>query len=594
MAREPVKINSVVSSPGQVANRSAYMRPARDSSGSKALSEALGSLSGTLNNFNAQVDRYQNAQRQAEIVEARKYAEEQKHLAYLQGSQDGQAGVSVRGSALQDSPLFHAAYQEGRMLADFDRTVTEMERNTDWAAFSNDVDDGHNKLQAYLLDAGDKMAQGYSPEIQAKMLESYRKWAGGKMADQAAGARQTRISNMQEDLTSSLENILVTSGDPEAVRAAMSEQATILAKAGVANPSGKVGESLIAAATLTRDPDAIDRVLSDPEFAKTLNTDTRLKLQQARNQLDAQETAIENRERSEYNRVFRQNSAAVTMEAMKMLESGNTRGAVDTLDGMIAAAYQHPDSTVGLSVVKSLEAMKSAALAPADVKPTPTRELELRMQLNKELALATAQGASDHELLAIAAPYMEVHGLSVGNAMTAVNAANRFASEQTDSFSQELNGLVKVWTGEISGAADAIGDPNAFLSLRETDIDSNMFSNNMKFNYQTVILEEERALQAIHGPEWERHVSYTDRKAIYDNAVKRAAAQTLQDPDSGFVELLDNAKARGRLLGSPTARKLIEMGLGAEELRRLDGLNDTATTQVNEAMATGVSRYTSQ
>jgi hypothetical protein len=121
-----------------------------------------------------------------------------------------------------------------------------------------------------------------------------------------------------------------------------------------------------------------------------------------------------------------------------------------------------------------------------------------------------------------------------------------------------------------------------------------MFANNMKFNYQTIILEEERTLQAIHGPEWERNVSYADRKAIYDNAVKRAAVQTLQDPDSGFVELLDNSKARGRLLGSPTTRKLIEMGLGPEELRRLDGLNDTATTQVNAAIATGVSRYTSQ
>lgn len=593
MAREDVNINRVNSAPGQVSNRSAYMRPARDSSGSKALSEALGSLSGSLQQFNSQVDRYQNAQRQAQIVEARKYADEQKALAYLQGTEDGQAGMS-RGSALQDSPIFHAAYQEGRMLADYDRTVTELEKNTDWAAFSNDVEDGHNKLQAYLLDNGEKMTAGYSPEIQAKMMASYRKWANGKMIDQAEGARQTRISNMEEDLTTSLESILVTSGDPEAIRAAMSEQATIFAKAGVANPSGKVGESLIAAATLTRDPDAIDRVLSDPEFAKTLNTDTRLKLQQARNQLDAQETAIENRERSEYNRVFRQNSAAVTMEAMKMLESGNTRGAVDTLDGMITAAYQHPDSTVGLSVVKSLEAMKSAALAPADTKPSPSRELELRLQLNRELAMATAKGASDHELLAIAAPYMEQHGLSVGNAMTAVNAANRFASEQTDSFSQELNGLVKVWTGEISGAADAIGDPNAFLSLRETDIDSNMFANNMKFNYQTIILEEERTLQAIHGPEWERNVSYADRKAIYDNATRRAAVQTLQDPDSGFVELLDNPKARGRLLGSPTARRLIEMGLGPEELRRLDGLNDTSTTQVNEAMATGVSRYTSQ
>ena len=592
MAREPVKINSVVSSPGQVANRSSYMRPARDSSGSKALSEALGSLSGTLNNFNAQVDRYQNAQRQAEIVEARKYAEEQKHLAYLQGSQDGQAGVSVRGSALQDSPLFHAAYQEGRMLADFDRTVTEMERNTDWAAFSNDVDDGHNKLQAYLLDAGDKMAQGYSPEIQAKMLESYRKWAGGKMADQAAGARQTRISNMQEDLTSSLENILVTSGDPEALRAAMSEQATILAKAGVANPSGKVGESLIAAATLTRDPDAIDRVLSDPEFAKTLNTDTRLKLQQARNQLDAQETAIENRERSEYNRVFRQNSSVVTMEAMKMLEDGNVRGAVDTLDGMIAAAYQHPDSTVGLSVVKSLEAMKSAALAPADVKISPSRELELRLQLNKDLALLAGQGATTEEFLAAAAPYMEIHGLSVGNAMTAVNAANRHAEAQTNTFAQENSNRMRTVTNVVSTNAKRLNASNPkFAALSETDISSNAFANNYNMVYDSVVLEQERVYQSLHGPDWESKVPYAEREQVHRNAAVRAAKQAVNDPDSGFLEMLEDPQTRRNLLGDYVVRELLTDALGPEAVARYDAISNDARAASEAAIQGAVSEY---
>lgn len=589
MAREPVKINSVVSSPGQVANRSAYMRPARDSSGSKALSEALGSLSGSLQQFNNQVDRYQNAQRQAEIEEARKYADEQKALAYLQGTEDGQAGVS-RGSALQDSPLFHAAYQEGRMLADYDRTVSEMERNTDWAAFANDVDDGHNKLQAYLLDNGEKMTAGYSPEIQAKMLTSYRQWANGKMAEQAAGARAKRIEYMEEDLTTSLESIISTSGDPEAIRAAMSEQATIFAKAGVANPSGKVGESLIAAAVLTRDPDVIDKVLSDPEFAKTLNTETRVKLQKARDQLDAQETAIENRERSEYNRVFRQASAAATMDAMKLLDSGNTRGAVDTLDAIIAQAYQHPDSTVGLSVVKSLEAMKSAALAPPTAKLSPAGELDLRMQLNKELALATARGASDDELLAIAAPYME-QGLSVGNAMTGINAAFRFAAEQTDTFTQEFNRRVKLWTGEVSGAADSVADPALFSSLRETDIDSNLFANSMKYHMGAIIMEQELTLQKIHGPEWESKVSYSEREQIFADAERRAARLSIQDPDSGFLNLLEDPKARMRLMGSKTARDLLRMGLGEEEFARYDAMNTDARQASDAAVQRAVSEW---
>ena len=70
MAREPVKMNSVTSASGRVSNRAAYMRPGRDNSGSKALASALSSLGGSLDSVNKQVDRYQNAQRQAELEAA--------------------------------------------------------------------------------------------------------------------------------------------------------------------------------------------------------------------------------------------------------------------------------------------------------------------------------------------------------------------------------------------------------------------------------------------------------------------------------------------------------------------------------------------
>ena len=77
MAREPVKLNSPVSSAGQISNRASYMRPGNDRSDSKALADALGSLSGSLKGVNQQVDRYQNAQRQSELQAAQKFQNEE-------------------------------------------------------------------------------------------------------------------------------------------------------------------------------------------------------------------------------------------------------------------------------------------------------------------------------------------------------------------------------------------------------------------------------------------------------------------------------------------------------------------------------------
>ena len=590
MAREPVKLNNVVSSPGQVSNRAAYMRPGQDRSGSKALADALGSMSGSLSQFNQQVDRYQNAQRQAELDSARKFADEQKQSAYLQGTLDGQAGISG-GTSLQDSPLFHQAYQEGRMLADYDRTVATMERETNWSQFNNDVDDGHNKLQAFLLEQGEDMMSGYSPELQAKMMTSYRTYANQKMQAQSVASKAKRLENMQEDLTTSLESIMVTSGDPEALRALMSEQSTIYAKAGYDNPSGKVGEALITAAQLTRDPDVIDRVLSDPEFAKTLNTDTRKKLSDARNALDAQETAIENRERAEYNRAFNDTMASATMESMMMLNNGDPRSAVNTIDAALATAYAHPDESVAVTAVKSLEAMKKAVLAPVEVKPTKQQELAMRMEAQQVVAEMAANGASDLELQAALAPFME-RGLSVSNALTTVSTGVRFAEERVDSFDTMFNNSVKNFAGEVTGAANLVEDGSKFLALRETDINSNLIANSLKFHYAGIINEQEQTLMRIHGPDWVSKVGYEEMSRIHDDAEARAIKMTVQDPDSGFLELLNNPKARKRLLGSPTARRILETGLGASELARYDGMNKAADQQTsNDATKLGDALY---
>ena len=591
MAREPIKVGSVVSAQGQVGNRAAYMRPANDRSGSKALSDALGSLSGSLQQFNSQVDRYQNARRQAELEEAQRFQNAEVARYALEGATDGAAGQPTRGPALQDSPIFQAAYQEGHMDASIRRRLTQLERDTNWEEFNSDVDAGHDKLQAFLLQESEGMLAGYSPEVQAKMYPTISNWANGKMAAQTAAAKERRISNMQEDLTATIESQMALGEGPDAIRAAMEEQMNIFGQAGVADPSGKAAQALLDAAVLTRDPDAINQVLADEEFStQMLNTDARKKLIAARDQLEAQERAIENRERSEYNRAFLQSTAGVQMEAMQALAGGNSRQAVDMLDGMLAQAYEHPDSQAGLAAVKALDAMKKAILEPPVEKLDPVTEYSLRLSMQEELAMAAASGMGPEGLTEIAAGYIG-QGVSPSQALTSTNAAFAFAEEQDNSYDRAFTSTLSVITGELASASDMMPDTSEFLGMNEVDVNKNSVANFVKMERIRILQEQEQMMVAKHGPEWRSSVSRDEVAAIDADATARAFKAAGMHPGFNFKALLDNGTSRARLFSSPVMRQALEQMIGPVELARYDAMDRQATAQSEAALAQAAADY---
>lgn len=376
MAREPVKLNAPVSSAGQVSNRAAYMRPGRDNSGSKALADALSSLGGSLQSVNNQIDRYQNAQRQSELVAAKKAQDVEVARLIVEGQNDVQDGVDRRAS-LQDSPIFHQAYVEGRMIADYDKTVATMDRETNWTAFSQDVDDGHNKIQQFLLDQGEAMFAGYPPEMQAKMMAKYREYANKKMATQAVEAKQIRLDNMGEDLITSLEGQISIGSSVEEIQATMSETATIFAKAGVENPSGAVGNALIVATSLTNSPETLTAVLEDKDFAKTLSTDTRVKLTEARDAAVKKQQQLQNAMETREWESFREQYGREVLKAYSAGKENPAAGmevAATIREQAMAFAHKYPERAPQLlqmadRVEKSFlepaaEPLKGAALAP--------------------------------------------------------------------------------------------------------------------------------------------------------------------------------------------------------------------------------------
>jgi len=591
MAREPVQLNTPVSSGGQVSNRAAYMRPAFDRSGSKALASALGSLSGSLSQFNAQVDRYQNAQRQAQLEEAQRFQNQEVAKLSLQGSEDGALGRSSRGSALQDSPVFQAAYQEGHLDASIRRRLTELERNTNWEGFNADVDAGHDKLQAFLLEQSEGLLEGYTPEVQAKLYPSIRNWANGKMNAQAIASKERRITNMQEDLTATIENQLALGEGPDAIRAAMEEQMNILSQVGVVDPSGKAAQSLIDAAILSRDPDAINQVLADDEFSKQmLNSEARMKLMTARDQLEAQERAVQNLERSEYNKAFLQTTASVQLEAMQALSEGNSRQAIDAIDGMLAQAYDHPDTQVGLSAVKALDAMKKAVLTPPKETLDPTTEYQLRMQMDEELSMAAARGEGQEALTAISARYIEL-GVSPSNAVSSTKAAFSFAEAQFSTFEEYNTAELSVITGALASANSQMPETSQFLGIGEADINKNSVASFVRMQRAKLQAETEQIMLSQFGPEWRSSISRDEILKIDRDITQRAYEAAGLHFSSQIKVLLDNGTTRSQLLSSPVVRKAVTQMIGQEEMDRYRAMTEAATAEANATAAARSERY---
>ena len=473
MAREPVKLNAPVSSAGQVSNRAAYMRPGRDNSGSKALADALSSLGGSLQSVNNQIDRYQGAQRQSELAAAKKLQDQEVARLLVQGQNDLQDGVD-RGAALQDSPIFHQAYQEGRMIADYDKTVATMERETDWNAFSQDVDDGHNKIQQFLLDQGEAMFAGYPPEMQAKMMAKYREYANKKMATQAVEAKQIRLDNMGEDLITSLEGQISIDGSVEELQATMSEAATIFAKAGVENPSGVVGNALIVATSLTNSPDTLTAVLDDKDFVKTLSTDTRVTLMEARDEAVRKQQQLQNAMETREWESFREQYGREVLKAYSAGKENPAAGmevAATIREQAMAFAHKYPERAPQLlemanRVEKSFlepaaEPLKGAALAP------------YKLELRRKLSAAETYTEAMNAVLDYEADTNDKTAYATQQLLTWGNEDVKIDTH--DAFTSQKNVLVQSSKTLVSAMPD--GDENVILDDNDVEYGSSLVRN---------------------------------------------------------------------------------------------------------------------
>jgi hypothetical protein len=349
MAREPVKLNAPVSSAGQVSNRAAYMRPGRDNSGSKALADALGSLGGSLQGINQQVDRYQNAQRQSQLQAAQKAQNEEAARLQLQGIKDAEKGVSARGSYMADSPIFQAAYQESHLETSLNVRLAKEERERNWNEYALDVDNGHNRLQSDLLDLGEELMAGHSPELQAKFYSQYRNWANQKMQTQAEGARLQRLKNIGEDGTNDVMALMTTGAPLEAIMARVEEMNNLAAAGGAENPSSYGANAVMVAAELEGRTDILQALVNDKDHMKTFSSEQRKAIQDKMQSLEREDRAERSYMESQMNKQFAKAKGQIALDAMMQFAENPDAGpqiAKNFKGQMVALAKEDPKNAM--------------------------------------------------------------------------------------------------------------------------------------------------------------------------------------------------------------------------------------------------------
>lgn len=349
MAREPVQLNTPVSSGGQVSNRAAYMRPGRDNSGSKALASALSSLGGSLQGINQQIDRYQNAQRQSQLQAAQKAQNEEAARLQLQGIKDAEKGVSARGSYMADSPIFQAAYQESHLETSLNVRLAKEERERNWNAYALDVDNGHNRLQSDLLNLGEELMAGHSPELQAKFYSQYRNWANQKMLTQAEGARLQRLKNIGEDGTNDVMSLMTTGAPLEAIMARVEEINNLAAAGGAENPSSYGANAVMVAAELEGRTDILQALVNDRDHMKTFSSEQRKALQDKMQALEREDRSERSYMESQMNKAFAKAKGEAVLSAMVAFAENPENGpaiAKSLKASMMALAQEDPRNAV--------------------------------------------------------------------------------------------------------------------------------------------------------------------------------------------------------------------------------------------------------
>lgn len=388
MAREAVKLNSPVSSPGQVGNRAAYMRPGSDRSGSKALAEALNSIGSSIKAASSQVDRFQAAQRQAQLEEAQRFQNQEVARQAAKGQRDAARGQTDKAAFLSDSPIYQAAYQEAHLETRMAKRMTDLETRVDWEQFNKDVENGHNAIQAFLLDQGEDIMGGYSNELQAKFFTRYRTWANAKIQDQAAGARAQRLINISDDSTENLRAILLTGGSPEEVIAHVEETANLLAAGGADAPSKSAVASLLVAAEAAGRTDVLDRLLENPEFTKAISADAEIDIQNKRDELRNKERREKAYEESQFNKAMDQAKGQAVLDMFLAADDDPTSipAILDTFRAsMLSMAASDPDSAP--TYISLIQRYESALLPDPDKldEMAPTERAIARIEAEERL-----------------------------------------------------------------------------------------------------------------------------------------------------------------------------------------------------------------
>jgi hypothetical protein len=217
---------------------------------------------------------------------------------------------------MADSPIFQAAYQESHLETSLNVRLAKEERERDWNAYNQDVDNGHNRLQADLLDMGEELMAGHSPELQAKFYSQYRQWANQKMSAQAEGARLQRLKNIGEDGANNVMSLMATGAPLEAIMSSVEEINNLAAAGGAENPSSYGANAVMVAAELEGRTDILQALVNDKDHMKTFSSEQRKALQDKMQGLEREDRAERNYMETQQNKAFARAKGQIALDAV--------------------------------------------------------------------------------------------------------------------------------------------------------------------------------------------------------------------------------------------------------------------------------------
>jgi hypothetical protein len=217
---------------------------------------------------------------------------------------------------MADSPIFQAAYQESHLETSLNVRLAKEERERNWNEYALDVDNGHNRLQSDLLDIGEELMAGHSPELQAKFYSQYRNWANQKMLTQAEGARLQRLKNIGEDATNDVMALMSTGAPLEAIMSRVEETNNLAAAGGAESPSSYGANAVMVAAELEGRTDVLQALVNDKDHMKTFSSEQRKAIQDKMQSLEREDRAERSYMESQMNKQFAKAKGQIALDAV--------------------------------------------------------------------------------------------------------------------------------------------------------------------------------------------------------------------------------------------------------------------------------------